>query len=168
MEIAYIEYLTNESSYYVDSFLCLPCLEGCVSCTGPTPCLARYNWPFRYLVVNMQLNLIADKSFDHCLFFNRIAVLTISIFCVFFTVALACYMFHNRKIKVFKVASPIFLMICLVGCGIMYLEMAAIFPILDMYACIATKWTRHMGQYFPLHHIYEEKKRRSEKVKNKV
>lgn len=78
----------------------------------------------------------------------RIAVLTISIFCVFFTVALAAYMFHNRKIKVFKVASPIFLMICLIGCGIMYLEMAAIFPILDKYTCIATKWTRHMGQYF--------------------
>ena len=57
-------------------------------------------------------------------------------------------MFHNRKIKVFKVASPIFLMICLVGCGIMYLEMAAIFPILDMYACIATKWTRHMGKHW--------------------
>lgn len=78
---------------------------------------------------------------------HRIAVLTISVVCVFFTVALAAYMFHNRKIKVFKVASPIFLMICLVGCGIMYLEMAAIFPILDMYACIATKWTRHMGRY---------------------
>lgn len=77
----------------------------------------------------------------------RIAVLTISIFCVFSTVALAAYMFHYRKIKVFKVASPIFLMICLVGCVIMYLEMAAIFPILDMYACIATKWTRHMGWY---------------------
>lgn len=80
--------------------------------------------------------------------FCRIAVLTISVFCVFFTVALAAYMFHNRKIKVFKVASPIFLMICLVGCGIMYLEMAAIFPILDMYACIATKWTRHMGKHW--------------------
>lgn len=48
-------------------------------------------------------------------------------------------MYHNRKIKVFKVASPIFLMICLVGCGIMYLEMAAIFPILDTKSCVATK-----------------------------
>lgn len=82
-----------------------------------------------------------------CFPFHRIAILTISVFCVIFTVAMAAYMFHNRKIKVFKVASPIFLMICLVGCGIMYLEMAAIFPILDMYACIATKWTRHMGRY---------------------
>lgn len=24
-------------------------------------------------------------------------------------------------------------------------QMAAIFPILDVYSCIATKWTRHMG-----------------------
>lgn len=30
-------------------------------------------------------------------------------------------------------------MICLVGCGIMYLEMAAIFPILDTKSCVATK-----------------------------
>ncbi|CRK86175.1 CLUMA_CG000058, isoform A [Clunio marinus] len=121
MEVAYEEYFSNISSFYFDSFLCLPCMEGCVNCTGPTPCLAIYNWPF------------------------RIAILTISIFCVFFTMTLAAYMYHNRKIKVFKVASPIFLMICLVGCGIMYLEMAAIFPILNKKACIATKWTRHMG-----------------------
>ena len=76
---------------------------------------------------------------------HRIAILTISIFCVFFTTALALYLYHNRKIKVFKVASPVFLMICLLGCGIMYLEMAAIFPTLDLYSCIATKWARHMG-----------------------
>lgn len=89
----------------------------------------------------------------------RIAVLTISVVCVFFTVALAGYMYHHRKIKVFKVASPIFLMICLVGCGIMYLEMAAIFPILDMYACIATKWTRHMGKGFTQSNTARIKKR---------
>lgn len=47
MEVAYEEYLTNASTYYIDSFLCLPCMEGCMSCSGPTPCLARYNWPFR-------------------------------------------------------------------------------------------------------------------------
>lgn len=47
MEVAYEEYLTNKSSFYVDSFLCMPCMEGCISCTGPTPCLAMYNWPFR-------------------------------------------------------------------------------------------------------------------------
>lgn len=75
-------------------------------------------------------------------------------------------MFKYRKVKVFKVASPIFLTITLLGCATMYLEMAAIFPILDKYSCIgkiknvqkvtrnvfkinfpkkATKWTRHMG-----------------------
>lgn len=26
-----------------------------------------------------------------------------------------------------------------------YLQMAAIFPVLDMYSCVATKWTRHLG-----------------------
>lgn len=47
MEVAYVDYLTNVSSFYVDAFICLPCMEGCESCTGPTPCLARYHWPFR-------------------------------------------------------------------------------------------------------------------------
>lgn len=47
MEVAYEEYLTNASTFYVDSFICLPCMEGCESCSGPTPCLATYNWPFR-------------------------------------------------------------------------------------------------------------------------
>ncbi|KAK5641902.1 hypothetical protein RI129_010449 [Pyrocoelia pectoralis] len=54
-------------------------------------------------------------------------------------------MYRHKKLKVFKVASPIFLAITLVGCGIMYLEMAAIFPVLDKYSCIATKWSRHLG-----------------------
>lgn len=45
-------------------------------------------------------------------------------------------MFKHRKVKVFKVASPIFLTITLLGCATMYLEMAAIFPILDAYSCI--------------------------------
>jgi len=50
-----------------------------------------------------------------------------------------------RKLKVFRLGSPTFLCITLVGCAIMYLEMVAIFPILDVYFCIATKWTRNMG-----------------------
>uniref|UniRef100_A0A182M4P4 G-protein coupled receptors family 3 profile domain-containing protein n=1 Tax=Anopheles culicifacies TaxID=139723 RepID=A0A182M4P4_9DIPT len=72
-------------------------------------------------------------------------MLTFSIMCAGFTVVLALYMYQHRKVKVFKVASPIFLTITLLGCAFMYLEMAAIFPILDTYSCIATKWTRHMG-----------------------
>lgn len=80
--------------------------------TGPEPCLASYNWPF------------------------RITLLTFSVLCGLLTLALAVYMFQHRKVKVFKVASPIFLTITLLGCAIMYLEMAAIFPILDTYSCI--------------------------------
>merc|ERR1719458_950064 len=50
-----------------------------------------------------------------------------------------------RKLKVFRLGSPTFLCITLMGCAIMYLEMVAIFPYLEIYSCIATKWTRHMG-----------------------
>lgn len=86
--------------------------------TGPEPCLANYNWPF------------------------RITLLTFSVLCGILTLALAVYMFQHRKVKVFKVASPIFLTITLLGCAIMYLEMAAIFPILDAYSCIGKKFQK--------------------------
>lgn len=121
MEVAYQEYRDNISTYYMDVFVCVRCAPGCATCTGPEPCLARYNWVF------------------------RTTLLTFSVMCAGFTIVLALYMYQHRKIKVFKVASPIFLTITLLGCAFMYLEMAAIFPILDTYSCIATKWTRHMG-----------------------
>ncbi|XP_058450108.1 probable G-protein coupled receptor CG31760 isoform X3 [Malaya genurostris] len=121
MEVAYQEYRDNISTYYEDVFVCVRCAPGCTTCTGPENCLASYNWVF------------------------RTTLLTFSVMCAGFTVLLALYMYQHRKVKVFKVASPVFLTITLLGCAFMYLEMAAIFPILDTYSCIATKWTRHMG-----------------------
>lgn len=121
VEAAWKEMQENVSDSYAKVFRCLPCAPGCAKCKGPEPCLATYNWPF------------------------RITLLSYSIFCVFGTLFLVAYMYQHRKLKVFKVASPIFLSITLLGCAIMYLEMAAIFPVLDMYSCIATKWTRHLG-----------------------
>ncbi|XP_018344922.1 PREDICTED: probable G-protein coupled receptor CG31760 isoform X4 [Trachymyrmex septentrionalis] len=121
VEAAWKEMRENKSDSYEKVFLCLRCAPGCARCKGPEPCLATYNWPF------------------------RISLLAVSIFCAFSTIVLVAYMYQHRKLKVFKVASPIFLSITLLGCALMYLEMAAIFPVLDMYSCIATKWTRHMG-----------------------
>lgn len=116
MEMAYEEYEGNVSRLWSERFVCFPCAPGCEEgCTGPEPCLAAYNWPF------------------------RLALLTFSVLCACFTCGLAIYMFQHRKVKVFKVASPIFLTITLFGCAIMYLEMAAIFPILETYSCIG-KW----------------------------
>ncbi|XP_011633889.1 probable G-protein coupled receptor CG31760 isoform X2 [Pogonomyrmex barbatus] len=121
VEAAWKEMRENKSDSYEEQFRCLRCAPGCARCKGPEPCLATYNWPF------------------------RISLLAVSIFCAFGTIVLVAYMYQHRKLKVFKVASPIFLSITLLGCALMYLEMAAIFPVLDMYSCIATKWTRHMG-----------------------
>lgn len=102
-------------------FVCRKCAIGCETCTDASPCLSDYNWPF------------------------RIALLVISMLCILFTLLLMGYIYHYRKLKVVKVASPIFLCVTLLGAVIMYLEMAAIFPVLDTYSCVATKWTRHLG-----------------------
>lgn len=98
MEVAYKEYRDNISFYYRDLYRCNRCAEGCISCISSAPCLASYNWSF------------------------RVSLLTISIMCACFTLALAFYLYHHRKVKVFRVASPIFLTITLLGCAIMYME----------------------------------------------
>ncbi|KAJ9595751.1 hypothetical protein L9F63_013070, partial [Diploptera punctata] len=121
IEAAWLENEMNVSSVYHEMFRCLKCAPGCETCHNNAPCLATYNWPF------------------------RISLLAVSVSCVVFTLGLVGYVYQHRKIKVFKVASPIFLGITLLGCAIMYLEMAAIFPVLDLYSCIATKWSRHLG-----------------------
>lgn len=121
VEAAWAEKIHNLSSTYDDVFRCRRCAPGCTECRGPAPCLASYNWPF------------------------RITLLSVSIGCIIFTLGLIVYVYQHRRIKVFKVASPIFLGITLIGCSLMYLEMAAIFPVLDLYSCAATKWCRHLG-----------------------
>lgn len=100
MEVAYKDYRDNISRHYEHMYRCNKCANGCITCTSPAPCLATYNWAF------------------------RIGVLTISIICAGCTIVLSCYLYHHRKVKVFKVASPIFLTITLCGCGIMYLEVS--------------------------------------------
>ncbi|KAH9638803.1 hypothetical protein HF086_002043 [Spodoptera exigua] len=121
VEVAYQEYEENDLENWSEPYECLKCQPGCETCRGPEPCLATYNWPF------------------------RISLLVISVSCAVMTVCLTIYTRHHRRVKVFRVASPVFLSITLLGCAIMYMEMAAIFPVLDRYSCIATKWTRHMG-----------------------
>lgn len=103
------------------AYTCLRCAAGCESCTDGSVCLAHYHWPF------------------------RITLLAISVLCILMTLVLAAYVYRFRRVKVIKAASPVFLCITLLGCAIMYCEMAAIFPVLDLYCCVATKWTRHMG-----------------------
>ena len=121
--------LPNSSTdYHHTNITCLACAPGCnevnaMKCReSNTPCLATYNWPF------------------------RIALLTISIFCIGCTLLLMLLVYRWQRVQVFKMASPIFISICLTGCIVMYSEMAAIFPILNRWQyCVATKWTRHMG-----------------------
>uniref|UniRef100_T1J8C6 G-protein coupled receptors family 3 profile domain-containing protein n=1 Tax=Strigamia maritima TaxID=126957 RepID=T1J8C6_STRMM len=113
-------YRTARVSYSL-LFVCRKCAIGCYTCTDASKCLSEYNWPF------------------------RISLLTISMLCIALTLLLIGYVYHYRKLKVIKVASPIFLSVTLLGCVIMYMEMIAIFPVLDVYSCIATKWTRHLG-----------------------
>lgn len=116
----------NKSDSYERLFRCLRCAPGCARCKGPEPCLATYNWPFRYFFFFFKATLYFS-SLDAVIsivsyHFSRITLLAVSIFCAFGTIVLVAYMYQHRKLKVFKVASPIFLSITLLGCALMYLE----------------------------------------------
>ncbi|KAK8390569.1 hypothetical protein O3P69_010333 [Scylla paramamosain] len=121
LEVAWEGKQHRNTSFFDMMYTCHPCPEHCPNCTKEEPCDAPYNWPF------------------------RIALLSISLLCIVFTFVLMALVYHYRSVKVFRLASPTFLCICLIGCTIMYFEMAAIFPVLDTYSCVATKWTRHLG-----------------------
>ncbi|XP_045475935.1 probable G-protein coupled receptor CG31760 [Harmonia axyridis] len=121
VEVAWQQKEENITDTWDLIFECKKCEPGCHTCIDQSPCLATYNWPF------------------------RITLLVFSVSCASCTMILNIFMFKHKRLKVFKVASPIFLSITLFGCATMYLEMAAIFPVLDTYSCIATKWSRHLG-----------------------
>lgn len=122
VEVAWREkHLLNSSAGYDWLYICRKCAPGCDVCEDDSPCLSEYNWAF------------------------RISLLVISVICIMLTLLLMGYVYNYRKLKVIRVASPIFLCTTLLGCVMMYSEMAAIFPVLDTYSCVATKWTRHLG-----------------------
>nr|CAD7447095.1 unnamed protein product [Timema bartmani] len=60
------------------------------------------------------------------------AIRDVSISCVIFSLGLVGFVYQYRKVKVFKVASPIFLGITLIGCAIMYLEAYVPFYVADV------------------------------------
>lgn len=65
---------------------------------------------------------IKSKNFYY--FHYRISLLVISVSCAGLTVCLTIYTRHHRRVKVFRVASPVFLSITLLGCAIMYMEVS--------------------------------------------
>lgn len=81
-------------------FKCEHCQPGCDQCQDNSPCLSSYNYAF------------------------RISLLTITILCIIFTFILALNIYRYRRLKVIKVASPIFLCITLLGCASMYIEVS--------------------------------------------
>ncbi|CAG2107392.1 unnamed protein product [Medioppia subpectinata] len=121
VEQAFEDKSNGKNPSYDYMFFCKRCADGCDVCQNDSPCLSSYNWAF------------------------RISLLTITLLCIIFTVVLGTYIYRFRKLKVIKVASPVFLCITLLGCSIMYSETAAIFPVLDVWTCVLTKWTRHLG-----------------------
>ncbi|XP_060839071.1 probable G-protein coupled receptor CG31760 isoform X2 [Rhopalosiphum padi] len=103
-----------------NKYSCHKCWEGCDVCDGPESCMAKFMW-------------------------TQSTFLGITVVCIISTVILIWFVHKNRRIKVFRIASPTFLIITLIGCIIMYSEMGIMFPECTQKLCVATKWTRHFG-----------------------
>ncbi len=58
--------------------------------------------------------------------FHRGTLLAFSMLCVAFTIFLMFYVYKYRQLKIFRIASPIFLCLTLIGCAVMYLEVSCI------------------------------------------
>nr|XP_046918477.1 probable G-protein coupled receptor CG31760 [Dermatophagoides farinae] len=121
MERSYQDKQDGKSPAYDYMFKCEHCQPGCDQCQDNSPCLSSYNYAF------------------------RISLLTITILCIIFTFILALNIYRYRRLKVIKVASPIFLCITLLGCASMYIETIMIFPVMNTTTCVLTKWTRNFG-----------------------
>ncbi|XP_025422700.1 probable G-protein coupled receptor CG31760 isoform X2 [Sipha flava] len=104
-----------------EKYSCHKCWEGCDTCEGPGSCMAKFAW------------------------IQRSTFLGITVVCIILTVILIWFVHKNRRIKVFRIASPTFLIITLIGCIIMYSEMGIMFPECTQELCVATKWARHFG-----------------------
>lgn len=119
--VAWMEKDENSTETWETIYNCRKCAPGCEECIGPEPCLATYHWPFR--------SVTAPPHAPHSIsLIYRITLLVFSLCCVLCTVVLVVYVFKHRKLKVFKVASPIFLSITLLGCATMYLEVSVHCP----------------------------------------
>ena len=60
-QVAYLDAETTGSLTYSVLYQCRACSLGCTSCTGPAPCLALFNWNFRWNKSTLRLNSISSS-----------------------------------------------------------------------------------------------------------
>lgn len=63
---AWLEHIKNTSHVYSDLYTCLQCAPGCAKCDSPTPCLAEYNWPFRWDHLDCEFTGLISRFFFLC------------------------------------------------------------------------------------------------------
>eukprot|EP00794_Sanderia_malayensis_P012065 gene12065-13308_t len=104
-----------------NSFTCLKCREGCVTCVDDSPCIFEYDMQLRWIICGL------------------------TIFCIVIVFAFFIFVLRCKELKVIKSASPIFLMLTLLGAGLMYTEVLILFPKATTETCVAAPWFNHMG-----------------------
>ncbi|XP_065062644.1 probable G-protein coupled receptor CG31760 isoform X3 [Rhopilema esculentum] len=102
-------------------FACLPCREGCPKCSDDSPCTVEYDDEIRY------------------------SVLGINLFCILMLLGISGFIWRNKEVQVVKSASPLFLLITLLGATLMYCEALVLFIAPSAEVCTAAPWLQHVG-----------------------
>nr|XP_028558828.1 probable G-protein coupled receptor 179 [Podarcis muralis] len=100
---------------------CLPCREGCTTCTDGTPCLIQEDWSL------------------------RAAVLAFQAFCmlaVFFSMLIS---YHFRKSKRIRASGVILLEMILFGSLLLYFPVFILYFKPSIFRCIVLRWVRMLG-----------------------
>ncbi|GAV02854.1 hypothetical protein RvY_13368 [Ramazzottius varieornatus] len=121
VEDAYAAWVMNGSAEYFNYYDCLPCPEGCETCTDSTPCLADWNWVIRSVLL---------------------AVVVMMLVCVHF---IALLVTKHQKRTIIKSASPMFLLIICLGGIVITISGILEFPKVTHEICIARVWFQHLG-----------------------
>ena len=87
-------------SAYQYFYECSPCAEGCDTCVDSSPCLASYDWTFRYTVHCIAFIHYAPTIDRYLFIIRRYFLLVISLICALLTLILIGLVYKYRKLKV--------------------------------------------------------------------
>ncbi|XP_030756386.1 probable G-protein coupled receptor CG31760 isoform X2 [Sitophilus oryzae] len=123
IEEEYEKKILGQENLYADNntFKCLPCSEGCESCTDGRPCVVTLNWMMRTSI--LALSCVIACCLPVILFFT----------------------WKWQHMKVVKAASPLLLGVIALGAFFMYGTMIVTYFNPTIYFCTARIWLREIG-----------------------
>ncbi|KAK7600849.1 hypothetical protein V9T40_008290 [Parthenolecanium corni] len=123
VEEEYEKLMMGDESIYneTNSFECLPCSEGCETCTDAKPCVVTLNWLWRSVVLSLT------------------CIVIILLFAMEFMT------WKYRNLKIIRAASPLLLRVIAFGAFLIYCTTIVMYPVPTLVTCTMKNWLRELG-----------------------